>query len=63
MKMSPGWWLVYVNVIYLIVAFANLWYFKFTTIELIQLIYFVVLASPLFIKPLGNWVGVKMLWE
>jgi hypothetical protein len=63
MKISPGWWLVYVSIVYSIACIINIWFYKFSPIEYIQFAYCLVLGLPLWIPPLAHWVGVKTFWR
>jgi hypothetical protein len=63
LKISPGWWLVYVSVIYAIAVMADIFVYRFCAIELLQAAYCVILSLPLFIPSLSRWVGVKLLFR
>ena len=53
LKISPGWWLVYVSGIYFIAG----------TVDIFVYPYCVILSLPLWIPPLSRWVGVKLLFR
>lgn len=59
---SPGWWLLYVSITDLVVGFANIYYDWWDPV-LTSVAYCAILSLPLWIKPIGRWVGVKLLWE
>jgi hypothetical protein len=63
MKISPGWWLVYVSSIYVIVGMVNIFIYQFCEFEHMQFAYLVILGLPLYIPMLGRWVGVKTFWS
>lgn len=60
---SSGYWLFWLSVIYACVAVVNLFVFKFTEAEYIQMVWLLVLSLPLFVKPLANWLNMRTLWE
>ena len=60
---SSGYWLFWLSAIYLIVGFVNVFVYKFTEAEYIQMVWFLVLSLPLFVKPLANWLNMRTLWE
>jgi hypothetical protein len=55
--MSPGLWLLSVGSVYFIVGIANL-FFKWNQPELFSTVYCIVLSLPLWIPPMGRWVGL-----
>ena len=50
-----NYWMFTICLIYLILGFANI-RFKFCTLELIQIAWIIVLAMPLYIPKLRNWL-------
>jgi hypothetical protein len=58
LPMSPGYYMVYVGFLYLIVAFANLFYFQWCALEFIQMGYLLSLVLPLAIPALGRRIGL-----
>jgi hypothetical protein len=63
LKISPGWWLVYVSSIYFIAGMVGIFVYPFCGTELLQFTYCVILSLPLWIPPLSQWVGVKLLFQ
>ena len=61
--MTPGPWLFSTGLVYFVVGMFNLFVYKFTELEYIQPFWLLITASPLFIGPLGRWVGVHTVWE
>jgi hypothetical protein len=63
LKISPGWWLVYVSIIYFIAGIVDIFVYHFCDIELLLFAYCVILSLPLWVPPLSRWVGVKLLFR
>lgn len=60
---SPGLYLVYVGLLYLVVGLVNIFVYRFAPSELLSLAYVVILALPLLIPRLARWVGVTVIWR
>lgn len=58
MKISPGKYLAIVSVVYFIIAMIDVFIVRFAPVELLQAVYVVVLSIPLWVRPVGNWIGL-----
>jgi hypothetical protein len=62
-SISPGLWMVYVGVVYFAIGMIDIFVYRFCDPELLSLGYCVILSLPLWIPPLGRWVGVSPFWK
>jgi hypothetical protein len=51
-----NWWMFVICFIYLILGFANI-KFKVCPLELIQIAWIVIMATPLYIPPFKEWLN------
>jgi len=58
-KRSAFSWLFWLNIIYFVVGLFNIFVYNFTKVEYIQMAWVVLMALPLWIKPLGRWLNMK----
>lgn len=63
MKMSGDIWLFFWAIIYMIVGMFNLFIYKFTEIEYIQMVWLSITSMPLVIRPIANWCNMRVLWD
>ena len=59
---SGGYWLFWASVVYLCVAVYNVNY-PFTSLEIIQLAWLIVLSLPLWISPLARYLNMRTIWQ
>ena len=62
LPISPGAWLFATCVIYFIVGMTNLFVYKFTDAEYIQLVWLYFTAMPLFIS-MRKIVSINPIWR
>lgn len=62
LPISPGAWLFATCIIYFTVGMTNLFVYKFTDVEHIQLVWLCVTAMPLFI-PMRKIVSIAPIWR
>lgn len=62
LKISPGWWIVYCGIIDVWVGAFNIHYHWFLT-EYLSAAFCVIVSLPLWIPPIGKWVGVRSFWS
>lgn len=60
---SGGYWLFWWSAAYFEVGMYDIFINKFVSVELLQVIWLTVIALPLIIKPLAEWLNMKTLWE
>jgi hypothetical protein len=58
-KMTPARWLFIVSTIYFVIGMGNIFIYHFTKTEIIQVVWVIILSMPLYVPPLGRWVGLK----
>ena len=63
MKISPGWWLVYVSLGYWIAGMLNIFVYKFAPFEYVQFAYCVILSLPLWIPPIARFCNMTVIWR
>lgn len=63
MKITPGWWLVYVNIVYWIVGLTNIFVYTFVPFEYVSFAYCVILSLPLWIPPVARFCNMKVIWR
>lgn len=59
---SPGQYLFYTSLIYFLVGMFNIFVFRFTESEVIQMVWLCVLCMPVFL-PIGGIVRNAPLWR
>lgn len=52
-------WLFWLNLAYFVVGMLNIVY-HFTNIDYIAMVWMALMSLPLWIKPLGRWLGMKV---
>jgi len=62
LKISPGWWIVYCGIINVCVGAFNT-YYQWFPMERQSEVFCIVLSLPLWIPPIGKWVGVRSFWS
>jgi hypothetical protein len=61
MKTRTVKWMVVVSFLYVIFAVLGLVFFGIS-VEFTQMVYIIVLAAPLYIKKLANWLSLNLPW-
>ena len=62
-KIDSGVFLIIVGVVYLIAGIIDVFVYRFCPTEYLQLAFVAILASPILIKPIGDFVGVQTIWN
>lgn len=60
---TGGYYLFWTGFVYLCVGLINALVYKFTESEYIQIVWIVVLALPLTVKPVARYFNMNLLWE
>jgi hypothetical protein len=63
LKMTPGLFLTVVSLAYFIACMVNIFVVQFTTIEVLQVAYMLMLLVPLVILPVGVGIGLTKWWR
>ncbi len=59
---SPGQYLFFTGLVYFIVGMFNIFVYRFTEIEIIQMVWLLVLCIPVFL-PIGKFVRGAPMWR
>ena len=56
---TPGCYLATTTFIYFVIGMFDIWIYRFTNIEIIQITWIFVLGAPLAIPSLGKHIGIR----
>ena len=60
-RMTPGKWLFYVTVPYLILALMDIFVWGIDIVWF-EICWVLILALPIYLPSLANWVGIEPIW-